>query len=207
MQSTDFETLTETESMSLRLALTPAARQEVLFFIRQQFMAHYGALVHDDAPTLLGAFDAEGTLIAAFGLRRAEDGFFCERYIGRRVELELANRYQQGVDVREVVEVVHLCAVRPGFLVQLMPVLARSLEDLGFRFLVCTATGCLASFFGRKGLPAVHLAAADPLSLAPAERQRWGSYYDKHPEVIAGDLGVALGLLAPVARLAAASGA
>ena len=195
MQSKDFEILSSSDELTLCTPVTPAARQQILSFVRSQFLAHFGADVDDDAPTLVGGFDASGVLIAAFGLRRSADGFFCERYLGDTVPKVLAERYQRPVSGVEVVEVVHLCAVRPGFLALLMPLLARTLERSGFHFLVCTATGCLSSFFTRKGLPAVHLAAANPLCLDPAERERWGRYYDKRPHVIAGDLTVASGML------------
>ena len=198
MQSSDFEFLTGTGELSLEVPVTPRARERVLDFIRAQFMSHFGAEVDDDAPTLVGAFDSGGDLIAAFGLRGSADGFFCERYLSGTVAQVLADCYRRPLTGSEVVEVVHLCAVRPGFLVQLMPLLAQALQRSGFRFLVCTATGCLSSFFTRKGLPALHLGTADPLCLEPCERERWGRYYDKQPQVIAGDLSVACGLLDPI---------
>lgn len=214
MLSSGFELLAGNDEFSLEMPVTPMARAQVLNFIRSQFMSHFGAEVDDDAPTLVGAFDTDGRLIAAFGLRRSPDGFFCERYLAGTVPQMLADRYGEPVAAADVVEVVHLCAVRPGFLMLLMPLLARALNQSGFRFLVCTATGCLSSFFARKGLPASHLGVADPLSLEPSERERWGRYYDKHPQVIAGDLGVACGILsvsasvpAPASALASAPSA
>lgn len=206
MQSSDFEFLTGSDDLHLEMPVTPMARERVLGFIRTRFLFHFGAEVTDDAPTLIGAFDAGGGLIAAFGLRLARDGFFCERYLSGTVVEALSNGYQRPVTGTEVVEVVHLCAVRPGFLVQLMPLLAQALEHLGFRFLVCTATSCLSGFFTRKGLPAVRLGVADPLCLERSERERWGRYYDKQPEVIAGDLSLACGMLRTVAPAAASAG-
>jgi len=195
MQSADFETLTGSDGIELRLALTPQARSRILAYIRGQFMAHYDAVVDDDTPSLIGGFDASDNLIAAFGLRVAQDGFFCERYLVDSLEVTLAGHYQVAVADRHVIEVAHLCATRPGFLGQLMPLLAINLQQRGFRYLACTATGCLASFFTRKGLPAIRLAEADPSCLELNERRRWGRYYEKQPEVIAGDLRLACRLL------------
>jgi hypothetical protein len=195
MQLEDFETLAASDNLELRLALTPQGRSQVLAFIRQQFMTHYDALVDDDAPSLIGGFDVGGDLIAAFGLRRAQDGFFCERYLQAPLEVALARHYQVAVADQHVVEVAHLCAIRPGFLGQLMPLLALRLQQGGFRYLACTATACLARFFLRNGLPAIRLADADPGCLESSERRRWGRYYEKRPEVIAGDLDLACRLL------------
>ncbi len=195
MQSADFQTIAGSDGIKLRLALTSQARSQILAFIRGQFMAHYDAEVDDDAPSLIGGFDERDNLIAAFGLRIAQDGFFCERYLDESLEVTLAGHYQVAVANQHVIEVAHLCAIRPGFLGQLMPLLAVNLQQRGFRYLACTATGCLASFFTRKGLPAIRLAEADPSCLELNERRRWGRYYEKQPKVIAGDLRLACGLL------------
>jgi hypothetical protein len=38
------------------------------------------------------------------------------------------------------------------------------------------------------GLEPIELAVADPARLPPAERARWGDYYDHRPRVYAGDV-------------------
>ena len=79
-----------------RLTLTCAgdagSRGQVLAFIRQCFLDHFGAEVDDDSPTLVGAFDADLGLVAAFGLRDAASGFFCEQYLDRPLEQALRSQ-------------------------------------------------------------------------------------------------------------------
>ncbi len=197
MRARDFETLASIDDLCLRQAMTPGARADVLTFIRGQFRTHYGAEVEDDAPTLVGGFDASGNLIAAFGLRTENDGFFSGHYLTESVPETLARHFATPVALAEVVEVAHLCAARPGFLCQLMPLLAVNLERRGYRYLVCTATRRLGCFFRRKGLPAVMLAEARPDKLPLDQRERWGRYYENQPSVIAGDLRIACALLEP----------
>lgn len=169
-------------------AVAPEARNRILAFIQHRFRAAFGAEVDDDVPELVGGYNSDGTLVAAYGLRCHEDGFFCERYLEEPIECAMVPHYGTHVDPSRIVEVAHLCAARPGLLPAMVPLLGNSLEGLGFHYLACTATGCLARYFRQRALPAVSLGHARPECLAPAERRRWGRYYDKHPEVIVGDL-------------------
>jgi hypothetical protein len=183
-------------ALTLRGADEPGERAAVLAFIRARFQEHYGAEVADDAPLLVGARDPDGALVAAFGLRTRTDGFFCEHYLDGSLPNELAARFHRPVSPEHIVEVAHLCAVRPGFLRTTTPVLAGALAGIGMHYLACTATECLARYFERKGLPARVIAEADPGRLPPEERSRWGRYYATRPRVLVGDLAAALAALA-----------
>ena len=179
-----------------RLTLTCAgdagSRGQVLAFIRQCFLDHFGAEVDDDSPTLVGAFDADLGLVAAFGLRDAASGFFCEQYLDRPLEQALRSQLAHPVRRDQVVELTHLCAVRPGCLGTLAALLPAALIERGYRYLACTATACVGAYLIRKGLPAVHLGAASASALPADQADRWGRYYDADPRVLAGDLRLAL---------------
>jgi hypothetical protein len=184
----EFRTFANTDSLALRIALTEFARSRVLHFIRNRFGACFGAVVDDDSPTLIGAFDGAGTLTAAFGLRDSTSGFFCERYLGEPIEAALTRALCREVDRRQTVEVTHLCARTAGLLPQLVTRLPSALIRNGARYMICTATDRLANFFERRGLQPITLAEASSDALPADERSRWGRYYAQRPRVMAGDL-------------------
>ncbi len=187
------------ESLTLKVAVDDAARGRVLDFVRERFFACFDAEIDDDTPTLVGAYDSAGALIAAFGLRDASSGFFCERYLGESIEDALTRACRRPIHRHETIEVTHLCATRFGLLAQLLPVLPDALIANGFRTLTCTATDRLAGFFERRGLRPITLADARADAL-PAEMQaRWGRYYAANPRVLAGDLATARSLLSRTA--------
>jgi hypothetical protein len=183
-----FENFAVRDGLSLEVALDAVARQRVLAFIAERFQACFGAQVEDDSPTLIGGFDGDGALVAAFGLRDWKSGFFCEHYLEEPLECALSRAFGDAVARREAVEVTHLCATRPGFLPMLAPLLPRTLMDGGFRYLVCTATQRLSRFFERKGVKPVTLADARIEAIPPDTRSAWGRYYASCPRVLAGNL-------------------
>lgn len=192
-----FQVLARHGPLTLEAARDGAARRRLFEFERDCFLRHYQAEISDDSPTLIGAFDAARRVVAAFGLRDAASGFFCEHYLDAPLDEALRRHYGPDVARRQVVEVTHLCASRPGFLRALVPMLPAVLVRDGYRYLTCTATRCLAGYFTRRGIPSVTLGMATSGALPAAERERWGAYYAAEPRVMAGDLnaaGAALGL-------------
>ncbi len=182
-------------SLTLRVPARGRDRERLLRFVQARFAERFGAQVPDDSPELVGAFDAAGSLVAAFGMRDASCGFFCERYVGEPLEQSLGRHFARPVERREVIEITHLCAARAGVLRQLLTAVPETLIHDGYRYLACTATACLAAYFQRCGFAAATLADAHPAALPAAERQRWGAYYQARPRVIAGDLREAACLL------------
>lgn len=186
-----FEPLAKGKSLTLKSARDKGARARVFDFTRRCFHTHYDADIEDDSPVVIGAFDGSGALVAAFGLRDGRSGCFCEHYLQEPLVDLIGRHYGRPVSRRHIVEVTHLCAVRPGFLRELAPLLPGMLVDRGYRYLVCTATRCLARYFGRHGIPSVTLATATREALPEVQRTRWGGYYAAEPRVLAGDLQVA----------------
>ncbi len=193
MKSLRYRTVTASSTMILRRAVNAEGRAELLELVTRRFLQRFGAQVADDSPELVGGFDPRGRLVAAFGLRDARSGFFCEHYLAAPIETLLGRHFQRPVARSEVVEVTHLCAVRPGCLAALTPLLPPALLRDGYRYLTATATDCLAGYFARRGLPTCTLAEASADALPAEERGRWGNYYSALPRVIAGDLLDALG--------------
>lgn len=197
-----------TDDEGLRLHLPHDARRAVVEgFIRGVYGRHYGATVPAFAPVLVSLTGPDGEIVAAAGYRSAAAGpLFLERYLGEPVEAALARHALRPLARREVVEIGHLAASRPGAGRRLMLLLGPHLAQARFRWAVATLTQELREMIARMGIEPLALAPADPAVLA-AEAAQWGSYYDHRPVVVAGEIQPAvrrLALRAVPARKAAA---
>jgi hypothetical protein len=171
-------------------------RPAVEAFVRATFARRYGADVRQFAPRLVGLYDAEGEIVAAAGYRPAASGpLFLERYLAAPVETLLGREVAAEPRREGIVEVGHLAAGRAGEGRRLITLLGPHLAAAGFRWVVSTLTEELRHLFLRLGVTPMGLGVADPAVLG-AEAMQWGSYYDHHPLVLAGDLEAALQALA-----------
>jgi hypothetical protein len=160
-------------------------------FIADVFLRRYGAEVTAFAPNLM-LLEQHERIIAAAGWRPAGNGtLFLERYLDTPVEKALELLAGQPVGRERIVEVGNLAAEMPGGSIQVILTLAGHLDQLGYDWVVFTATSELAGIFARLGLPPLALAPADPARLG-AEAATWGSYYDSAPVVVAGRIRLAL---------------
>jgi hypothetical protein len=160
-------------------------------FIGDVFFRRYGADVSAFAPNLM-LMEQYGRIIAAAGWRPAgNDTLFLERYLDTPVEQALGRLAGQPVRRERIVEVGNLAAETSGGSIQVILALAGHLDELGYDWVVFTATSELAGIFARLGLPPLALAPADPARLG-REAATWGSYYDSAPVVVAGRIRLAL---------------
>jgi hypothetical protein len=185
------------DGAALRLHLPEdPQRAEVEDFIRAVYRRHYGASVQSFTPVLVSLADAAGQIIAAAGYRSAAAGpLFLERYLREPIEDELAWHAGRGLTRREIVEIGHLAAGRPGAGRRLMLLLGPHLAQQRFHWAVATLTQELRQLMTRLGLTPLALAAADP-SVLGEEAASWGSYYEHQPLVLAGEIQPALRRLA-----------
>lgn len=185
------------DAASLRLYLPGDPRRaEVEHFIRGVYRRHFGAMVGAFAPVLVSLADGTGATVAAAGYRSAAAGpLFLERYLDEPVEDALARHVGGRPARREIVEIGHLAADRPGagrrLMLQLGPHLARS----RFRWGVATLTRELRQLMVRMGITPLALAPADPAALGGGAEE-WGSYYEHEPVVLAGEIQAAVRRLA-----------
>ncbi len=160
-------------------------------FIRKAFLDHYQADIHHFAPNLM-MLESGPRIVATAGWRCAgEDQLFLETYLDDPIEAAVARLARQPVKREAIVEVGNLAADRPGGSVELILTLARHLDQLGYEWVVFTATRELIGIFRRLGLPPLALATADPSRLGD-QASAWGSYYDSQPVVVAGRIALAL---------------
>ena len=168
-----------------------ARRVEVEGFIRGVFAKRYGADVRHFAPTLVSLQD-RGEIVAAAGYRSAAEApLFLERYLPSPIEALLAPHADSPPQRHGIVEVGHLAATRPGEGRRLIALMGSHLAAQDFVWVVGTITSDLRRLFMRIGVTPLSLGAADPAALGP-EVAHWGSYYDHHPMVLAGQLDEAL---------------
>lgn len=160
-------------------------------FIRDVFRRRYEAEVPGFAPNLM-LLEQAPRIVAAAGWRGAEfEALMLEQYLDEPIEHAISRLAGQPVPRGRIVEVGNLAAERPGGSVAVILALAAHLDQLGFEWVVFTATSELIGIFRRLDLPPLALAPADPQRLG-AQAQAWGRYYDTRPVVVAGRLRLAL---------------
>ena len=170
-------------------------RLAVESFIQTIYAACHGARVRHFMPTLVALRDGEGMLLAAAGYRDAgEQPLFLERYLDRPVERLLAAGGAPLPARARIVEVGQLVAAQAGQGRRLILQLGPHLAAQGFDWVVGTLTRELRHLFTRLGIAPMALGIADP-ALLGAEAADWGSYYEHHPLVVAGQIAPALQVL------------
>lgn len=170
-------------------------RAEVESFIGRIFARRYRADVRHFAPVLVSLQD-QGEIVAAVGYRSAECApLFLERYLCSSVEVLLASATEQAAARRSIVEVGNFAADRAGAGRRLIMLLGRYLAARDFQWVVGTITTELRHLFIRLGVTPLALGTANPAALGE-DAAHWGSYYEHHPVVLAGNLGQALRLMA-----------
>ncbi|MBU2954988.1 thermostable hemolysin [Marinobacter sp. F3R08] len=151
-------------------------------FIRRRFLHAYGAEPSLRIPALLALTTAQGSLLAAVGVRNAAlEKLFLEDYLSVPVESVMP---VTGVERHRIAEIAHLAGVEAGVSRFLFASLSVWLDSAGYDWVVCTGTDLLRNSFHRLGIPTQVLAKADPSRL-PDDGAGWGRYYDHHPVVMA----------------------
>jgi hypothetical protein len=168
-------------------------RESVERFIQRVFARRFGARVQRFAPELVCLRDPDsGDIVAAAGYRFADSGaLFLERYLDRPIEQCLAEPGQPAVARAGIVEVGHLASERAGEGRRLIVRLAHHLAAQNTQWVVSTLTEELRHLFVRMGITPLALGRADAQALGE-QAGEWGSYYEHHPVVLAGQMQPAL---------------
>lgn len=151
-------------------------------FIRRRFLQAYGAEPELRIPLLLALTSAQGTLLAAVGVRNAAtERLFLEDYLLVPVESVMP---EAGISRSKIAEIAHLAGVEAGVSRHLFASLTVWLGEAGYDWVVCTGTDQLRNSFHRLGIATQMLAPANPESL-PDGGAGWGGYYEHQPVVMA----------------------
>jgi len=160
-------------------------RRRTAAFIESVYQARYGARIRAHYPNLVAVRAADGTLAAAAGFRTARQGrLFLEQYTGDDVDRIV------GVARERIVEIGNLASAGGDASVFLFAALAAYLDSVGISCAVITGTASLERRLNLLGLQPRRICAADPARLT-GEPGDWGTYYDRSPHVLSGDIGQA----------------
>jgi hypothetical protein len=196
-----------------------AARGDVEAYIRSRFAAVHGACVSHFLPELLTVGHGS-RYCAAVGLApAARTRLFAEQYLDAPVERVISRMRAEPVGRGDILEIGNLVSTWKGSSLLLFVFLSELILRLGHRFVVFTATPEVERLLARLDYVPVVLATADPAQL-PDRGAQWGSYYERGPKVVFGEVapavaharrdllyrGVARAIAAPVERVAAALG-
>jgi hypothetical protein len=171
-------------------------RSRVEAFIEDIYARSYRSLIARHYPTLMNVHDECGSVIAAIGLRPADEGrLFLESYLKQSVETVISEAIGFPVPRDKIVEIGNLASAGKGASVFLFVTLAAYLRQQGLTYAVVTATKSLRGSFALFGFE-FRLATADPAVL-PDSGASWGSYYRNDPRVVVGAIQPAFAKLEP----------
>ena len=164
-----------------------ARREAVEDYIRSRFAGRHGARISHYLPNLITLGKGE-RYCGAVGLASAARGpLFAEAYLDAPVEQLIARETGQAVTRREILEIGNLVSTWKGSSLLLFVFLSELIDRLGYRWVLFTATRDVEILLARLRYAPVVLADADPARLPDGGRS-WGSYYQRLPRVMFGDV-------------------
>ncbi|MEX2129975.1 MAG: thermostable hemolysin [Pseudohongiellaceae bacterium] len=184
-----------TPSGSFMLAL-PADpdRSEYEQFIAQRFNEAFGASLIEFFPLLLARRDADA-VTSVVGLRPGDRRpLFLEQYLDSNLETAISDATGCNVDRLQLMEIGNLASVGKTGSQLLFILLTAVLAEAGFEWVVFTATEQIRLLLQRLRFEPVTLCEANPARLVN-KNQVWGSYYQSHPKVQAGNVSEAVEIL------------
>jgi len=171
---------------------THPRRRRIEQFIEARFQRAFGARLPRHHPILacICADDGEDAILAAAGLRFAEDGpLFLEQYLNAPVDQAVAEAFGRPVAREGIVEIGSLASDSPDASLRLFAVLASWLAThRGRRFAVATVRPETERLLTRAGFGLTALGHAHPDRLRDGAGD-WGCYYDRLTQVFAGEIG------------------
>lgn len=163
-----------------------ADRSEIEQFVHDVFAKTYGANVQHFMPNLVSLRDEDGELVAAFGLRKAdESALFLEQYLDAPIETVFSGRFNRSITRSQITEIGNLAVSNPRNAGVLIAHVIQYSLDVGIEWGVATAHHSLQNGLVKGGRDVYALQAADPARLDPAEFASWGTYYNNAPQVVA----------------------
>jgi hypothetical protein len=163
-----------------------ARRAPLEEFVRREFLTHFGARIRSFMPELLALHGRDGAVRAVVGCRAAAtERLFLETYTREPIELTLAAGNGFFVPRERIVEIGSLACRSAAAAIAIVRALVPHLIRAGFSWVVFTGADTVMNVFRHLGLEPRVLCEADPLLLGDA-RHDWGTYYEHHPQVMAG---------------------
>lgn len=169
-----------------------AGRQKIEQKIRSAYEQSFGAHFSHFMPELISAAHPGKQAHLRFGIcAAAKQPLYLENYLSEPIETLLSNAVCSRVERHSIAEIGNLSLDNSGDLRQSLMAMAIYCQQQGYRYVVCTATRALRLLFLRAGIKPVHLGNAGQHD-APADGSHWGSYYESRPQIIGGNILLAL---------------
>lgn len=163
-----------------------SCRPEVEAFIAAVFKQIYGAELTQFMPQLVALRDANGVLMAAFGLHNAAQGrLFLEQYIDEPIEQLMSRQLGRDIAREEITYFGNLAVANPRNAGVLIAHVIQHSLSMNLPWGVATAHHSLQNGLIKGGRDLYPLAAANPDRLDAQERAKWGSYYKHTPQIVA----------------------
>ncbi|HEY0562880.1 MAG TPA: thermostable hemolysin [Methylophilus sp.] len=161
-------------------------RAEVEAFIHAVFKQAYGANITQFMPDLVALRDANGILMAAFGLHAAaHERLFLEQYIDVPIEQLMSSGLGRPIQREEITCIGNLAVANPRNAGVLIAHVIQHSLDIGIEWCVATAHHSLQNGLIKGGRDVYALAPADHAKLPADELAHWGSYYRHLPQIVA----------------------
>lgn len=165
-----------------------AGRHAVEAFVAAVYLARYQARLRRFFPHLIAYYDDQEHLVAAVGLRSADEGqLFAEQYLAAPIETVMAQRGIARVTRDAVVEVGNFAAVTPGIARELILQATCILSSAHRPWVLFVATQQLRNAFQRLHLSPIELADATADRLVD-HGSDWGDYYASRPRLMCGNV-------------------
>jgi Thermostable hemolysin len=162
------------------------ARAEVEAFIHAVFKRAYNAEITAFMPHLVALRDNNGVLMAAFGLKKASEGpLFLEQYLDEPIESLISKKLHKPISRDVITKIGNLAVANPRNAGVLIAHVIQHSLDMGIEWCVATAHHSLQNGVVKGGRDVYPLFPADKARLSPEEQAKWGSYYDRMPQVVA----------------------
>jgi hypothetical protein len=179
-----------------------AGRGALEHYISKKYLQVHDAHINECLPILVGIRDKAEPL-AAFGLRPGHyRPMFLEQYLDSPIEQQVASISKHPIDRCSLIEIGNMAITRKGYGPLAMVVLAMSLAEAGYEWMVFTITEQVEKLMKRLGFEPHYLAGADPSRLQ-GEPSIWGSYYNNNPRVMVGNIRTAVDIITQSSRLSA----
>ena len=165
-----------------------AKRDKLEQFVAQRFEVDYGAKLIHFMPLLVVLQGPEQQVLAIAGVRSAlMEPLFLEQYLDNSIERVLRLQAGQRVQRHQIVEMGNLAAVQSGYSRYLFAVMTDLLLAWDFQWLCCTGVTSVRNLFRRLNMEPVVVAPALAERI-PGAGDQWGSYYQKNPLVLTGEI-------------------
>lgn len=168
------------------ISMTHYNRSWVENLIANKYKSTYEATVNQFAPNIL-LITKDKKAISLVGIREAKTGeqLYLENYLLFPIEEVLSSKLNLYVSREDIIEICNLTSFVSGGGILMIMMLCSWINQNGLRWVVCTGTEYLRKIFDNLNINFIELANAEKTHLSLNDQEKWGTYYQNNPVVIA----------------------